>query len=590
MTVLGLNAYAHDAGVALVAAGRPVFVLEEERLDRVHKSRAFPARSLALLAERHPDAISDVEAIAVPWRGLRFAWTVAKEILARFPGAFDLLREQASPNMNVPTALRVLRVRRDLVRHWPSKRKVPVTFVGHHDAHAANAFFLSPFDEAAILIMDGFGDECSMSVYEARGTSIRRLRKNRFFDSVGIMYSMLTRYLGFRTIRDEGTVMALAAHGTDALCADLGRMVCLLPQGEYRINERFFGYQRHGELQPVSAEFIGRFGPPRHPGEALEQRHLDVARALQSTLERTILHVVRHLRHETGQRALCLGGGTFLNCLVNQRIVEDTDFDHLYVSPNPNDAGVALGAALAVDIQRTRRRSFVGPACPFAGPAYDPVCIDGALRGTGLVVHSKIDSAAVAARLLADGKIVAWYQGAAEMGPRALGNRSILGDPRDPTLPERLNVNVKRRQAFRPYAPAVLHERAHELFEGIVPASPYMSFAPRIRRTMRSVVPAIVSKDGTARIQTVARDVSPLFHRLIAGFAERTGIPAVLNTSFNCQEPTVCTPEDAVRTFVGSGIDALVMGDRVVMRACSEGKPVAPLQHSRTPRSAHRTS
>jgi carbamoyltransferase len=570
MTVIGVNAYAHDAGVALVRNGEPVFVLEEERLDRVRKSRAFPSRSLALLLERHQHAFDEARAIAFPWRGDRFAWTVAKLIARRFPAALNLLRTEASPNMNFPTALRFLRIPREVARTVGGKVQVPVTFVPHHDAHAASAFFLSPFDKAAVLVMDGFGDECSTSIYHATGAAIRRISTNRFFDSVGIMYSMLTKYLGFRTILDEGKVMALATYGSDELCADLKRMVTLLPNGRYEINERFFGYHRRGELEPVSKEFVRRFGPARRSEDPIAQRHMDIARALQVTLEETVLHVARHVRRELGESALCMAGGTALNCIVNQRVLEETGFEQMYVPPNPNDAGVALGAALAIAHRGARRREVIGPVSPFLGPAYDDAAIDRALKGSGLVVQANGDIVQTAARLLSHGKLIAWFQGAAEMGPRSLGNRSILGDPRDPFLPERLNREVKRREYFRPYAPAVLAERTQDIFEGTVPPSPYMSFAPRVRPSFRKVLPAIVSRDGTARLQTVTREGSSLFHSLLSAFATATGVPALLNTSFNCQEPTVCTPEDAVRTFLHSGLDWLVIGSRAVSRMATD--------------------
>jgi carbamoyltransferase len=565
MSIIGLNAYAHDAGVALVRGGQPVFVLEEERLDRAPKSRAFPNRSLALLRERH--GIDDVEAIAFPWRGDRFVRTVAKLVVRRFPAALNLLRTDASPNMNVPTAVRFLRVPRTVSRAMRPGHRVPVVFVGHHDAHAASAYFLSPFERAAVLIMDGFGDECSTSVYHAKGATLRRITTNRFFDSVGIMYSMLTKYLGFRTIHDEGKVMALAAYGSDTLWPELRAMVELLPDGQYRIRERFFGYHRHGELQPVSREFVRRFGPPRRAEDPIEQRHMDIARALQLTLEETVLHVARHVRRHLGERTLCLAGGTALNCLANQRVLEEAGFDQVFVPPNPNDAGAALGAALAVACRGSGRREPRGPASAFCGPAYDDETADRALRRTGLAVHGCTDVAETAARLLTRGNMVGWFQGAAEMGPRALGNRSILGDPRDPFLPERLNQRVKRREYFRPYAPAVLMERTSELFEGTLPASPYMSFAPRARPSVREFIPAVLARDGTARLQTVTREANPRFHSLISAFAEATGIPAVLSTSFNCQEPTVCTPDDAVSTFMRCGLDALIMGDRMVCRS-----------------------
>jgi carbamoyltransferase len=560
VTVLGLNAYAHDAGIALVEDGRPTLVVEEERLDRVRKTTAFPVEGLRYLREHRGFSLRDVDAVAFPWRGGRFMWTVGKLVLRRFPSGMNLLRRSASPNMNFHTAIRFRHAGEDLARALTDSSPVRVRYVSHHLAHAATAFFLSPFERAAILVMDAFGDECSTSVYQGAGGVLRRVATNRFFDSAGILYSMVTKYLGFRTILDEGKVMALASYGSEDLCHDFRKLVRLLPNGRYAVEERFFGYHRYGELQPVSQAFVRRFGPARLPGEPITQRHMDVARGLQRTLEDVVLHVARHLRTALDEKALCFGGGTALNCLTNQRLARESGFDAVFVPPNPNDAGVALGAALAVAHETSRRRRTPAfAASPFLGPSYDERELLEAFGAAGLHPVANAHPADFVARLLAEGSIVGWFQGCAEMGPRALGNRSILADPRDPFLPDFLNQHVKRREFFRPYAPVVLAERAHDFFDTEVP-SPYMSFAVPVKIGRRGQIPAVLSRDGTARIQTVLPSENPELHRLITAFDRLTGVPLLLNTSFNAEEPTVCAPADAVRMFVDSELDALVMG------------------------------
>jgi carbamoyltransferase len=571
MTILGFNAYAHDAGVAILEDGRPVFAAEEERFNRAKKTTAFPAGALAYARGRLGLEAGDVDVVAFPWRRARMAATVGGIVLRRFPPALHLLLPAASPNANVASLVRSLGARRHLARAFAGRRVPRLRAVSHHLAHAANAFFLSPCDRAAVLVADAFGDDCSTSIYEATGTTLRPLARHAFFNSLGVLYSMITRYLGFRTILDEGKVMALASYGTDELSAAFRELVRLLPDGRYAIDERFFGFQRYGELEPVSEAFVRRFGPARLPEEPLTQRHMDVARALQVTLEESILHVARHLRAVTGARDLCLGGGIALNCLANARLAEEAGFARVYVSPSPNDAGVALGAALALHYQdagRPRRE----PVGPYLGPTFGELEIARAVRAAGLVYREHDDVAELAARELAAGRLVGWFQGAAESGPRALGNRSILGDPRDPFLRDRLNARVKRREWFRPYAPSVLAEHVDEYFTASAP-SPHMSFAARVRPEHRADIPAVLSRDGTARLHAVTREANPLFRRVIQAFWRATGVPMVLNTSFNCQEPLVGSPSEALRTFATSGLDVLVMGRAVVTREAERRAP-----------------
>lgn len=564
MAVLGVNAYAHDAGVALVDHGGPPFAVEEERFDRVQKTTAFPEGGLAYLREQLGVSFQDIEQVGFPWsRALAFRMA-AKIALGRFPPAYRLLTASANPHMNVPIALRFFGFGSDLARSFGVARAPRIRFVPHHLAHACNAYFLSPFDRAAILIMDGFGDDCSTSSYTTRGSSIRRLQKNHPLNSLGILYAIVTQHLGYRTVHDEGTVMALAAYGTEALCEEFRGVVQLLPGGAYRLDESFFCFYRYGEKDAMSGKFLERFGPPRKPGEPLTQQHRDLAFALQRTTEEVVLHIARHLRESTGEENLCLGGGVALNCLANTRIAREAGFRAVFVPPSPNDAGLALGAALALahlegpETERSETTALLGPS-------YTERELARTLERHGLRYNEPADVAELAATELAQSRMVAWFQGAAETGPRALGNRSILADPRDPSVSERLNSEVKRRAPFRPFGPSVLAERLEEFFVDGVPA-PYMSFAVGVRPERRSEIPAVTAHDGSARIHTVGSDHNPRFRRLIETFEQRTKIPMVLNTSFNVQEPMVCTPDDAVRTFLRSGLETLVLGPYVVQR------------------------
>jgi len=564
MAILGINAYAHDAGSALVESSGALFAVEEERFDRVQKTAAFPEGGLRYLRERMGLSLEDVEQVGFPWSRARILGSAAKLLLGRFPPAYRLLSASANPHMNVPIALRFFGLRGDLARSFGVKRAPSVRFVPHHLAHACNAYFLSPFDRAAILVMDGFGDDCSTSSYVAQGSSLRRLHKNDLLDSLGILYAVVTQHLGYRTVHDEGTVMALAAYGTEALYEPFRQVVHLLPDGTYRLEESFFGFHRYGEKRAMSRKFLDRFGPPRKPGEPLTQHHRDLAFALQRTTEDVVLHLARHLHRATGEANLCLGGGVALNCLANTRIARESGFDAVFVPPSPNDAGLALGAALAV-ARRPREATERAATSALLGPSYPRHEMTRAVERHGLRWSEPSDVAALAATELARGRLVAWFQGQAETGPRALGSRSILGDPRDPRVAERLNTEVKRRAPFRPFGPSVLAERAGEFFEGGPPA-PYMSFAVKVRPERRVELPAVTAEDGTARVHTVGSDANPLYRRLIEQFERRTKIPMVLNTSFNVQEPMVGTPEDAVSTFVRSGIDLLALGPYLVHR------------------------
>ncbi len=572
MAVLGINAYAHDASVALVEGGRALVALEEERFDRVPKSASFPSRCLEVLRERLDLVAAEVEAIAFPWERLRLMGTVAGLVLGDMPPRPGLLLPSANPHMHFGTALRFLGVGRALRRALGEGLRAPLLEIEHHRAHAASAYYHAPFDSAAILVMDGFGDRCSTSLHHGRGAEIRTLERNRLLDSLGILYAVVTRHLGFRTVHDEGRTMALAALGSDALVPAFRELVELRPGGRYRLDRSFFGFHRAGERRPVSPRFERRFGPARRPEDPLLPRHLDLARALQRTLEAVVLHVARELRRRTGEKRLCLGGGVALNCVANTLLAEAAGFDEVFVPPAPGDSGLALGAALLAEASlRGGRRPE--PPDAFLGPAYRSGELAAALRGARLHHRRCRRPEAAAARALARGRVVAWFQGRAETGPRALGHRSLLADPRDPGAADRLNLRIKRREPWRPFAPAVLEEHAAGWFAAPRP-SPFMSFAVPVRAEVRARIPAVVAADGSARLQTVG-DSPGCLRKLLEAFHRETGLPLVLNTSFNVREPTVCTPADAIRTFAESEIDLLFLGPYVAWRAGFGPEPPA---------------
>jgi carbamoyltransferase len=440
----------------------------------------------------------------------------------------------------------------------------PMVNVGHHNAHAAT-YFVSPFEEATVLVMDGYGDDASTSVYTGRDGKLTRHWGSSFFNSVGMVYTFVTSYLGFGGFSDEGKVMALAAYGDDSYVARFRDVIRLTPDGRYAVNMDYFSFDTYGELRPFTRKFFEAFGPPRARGEPLDDRHRAVAHALQVVTEETILHVVHELTQAHRSRNLVFAGGVALNCVANARILEKTEVERVWVPPCASDTGAPLGAALWHHHQTLGNPRNFELEHPFYGLAYSDAEIARALADAG-IESKRLGEAALmrrVARDLADGKIVGWFQGPFEMGPRALGNRSILADPRRLAMKDVINSKIKRRESFRPFAPAVLIERASEFFEVEQP-DPFMTLAPRVRPEKAHLIPAAVHVDGTGRIQTVARAANPRYYGVIEEFGRLTGVPVLLNTSFNRHEPIVASPQEAISCFLRTGMDVLVLGDHYV--------------------------
>jgi len=554
-SILGINCFSHDTAACLVQDGRIVAFAEEERFNRERHTKRFPDTAIAFCLERAGADLRDVDVVAFAHRpGLDFA-----------RGALDALRRGSPKRLAAQTYVDGNLARKELGfrRRWGYRGKV--AHVGHHDAHAASAFFASPFDEAAVLTLDRGGDFLSTTLRHGQGTSLRQLDAVRNPDSLGEVYSALTWYLGFLPNADEGKVMGLAPYGHDKLVGEIADLVRATPDGLFRVNLAHFAYQREGGW--LSRRFVQRYGPPRVPESGIAELHENLAYAVQDLLEEVALHVARSLRRRTGSRNLCLAGGVALNSVMNTRLLREAGFDHVFIQPAASDAGNALGAALWVWHQRLGRPRTEAMAHALWGPEFGAKACEQALAGRGLAVRSVADPPAEAAGLLAASKIVGWFQGRAEVGPRALGARSILADPRQPDMKDILNARVKRREAFRPFAPSVLHERGPDWLGGYYP-NPFMLLVLPVRQDRREAVPSVTHVDGSARPQTVTADVNPSFHRLIAEFERRTGVPMVLNTSFNLRgEPIVLRPDEAVADFLRTDMDALFLGDLLVSKA-----------------------
>lgn len=566
--MLGINPYHANASAALLIDGVVSAAVEEERFTRQKYETGFPCRSVLYCLESAGLSPSDIDHVAVAGNPMANLLRKIRFILASSAGRKLILRR------GEPIAQ--IRARRTLARCLgiqPGELRATVHRVEHHVAHMASAFFVSPFDRAAVASFDGFGDLISTMWGIGEGNRLRILGEVGFPHSLGMFYLGFTQYLGFNRYGDEHKVMALASYG-DPEYLDNMREVLRHERGlEFELNMDCF---RHGrEIQPMvwngGPAHLGpvwdrgmarRFGPVRSgPEELLEDRHLNVASSMQRRLEEVELSMLRSLHERTGEKAVCLAGGVALNCVVNGRIRTETGFGELFVQPAAYDGGTSLGAACFVYHQLIGGPRAHVMEHAYLGPEYGEGECRRALRQAGLPYQRLDDDDLVdrTATALAGGRIVGWFQGRMEFGPRALGNRSILADPRRAEMTDLLNARVKHRESFRPFAPAVLQDVTGEWFEEAYP-SPFMLLAYGVAKNRRDDIPAATHVDGTGRVQTVRRDQNPRFYELIESFGQRTGVPVLLNTSFNDSEPICCTPEEAVETFVRGGMDVLVLG------------------------------
>ncbi len=561
MRILGMASHTHDTGVTLLNDGHLEMVLEEERLNREKKTRRFPAYSLdAALTERGL-SIQDVDLITSPWHIPTFLKTLSWAVLRKFPFSTQLVHMRAHP----PQQNQLFRGTRYLAKllraHFDTDDLPPILGTGHHDSHAAS-FFVSPFDDATVLVMDGYGDDAATSVYTGRGNQLQRHWRTSLFNSLGILYTVVTQHLGFTPNQDEGKVMGLAAYGESTYVPAFRDLIRLGKDGSYNINMKYFAYDCYGLARPMKPLFSKRFGPPRRPDEDITEHHHDIAFALQAVVEEAILNLARGVAKKHPSRNLCLVGGVALNCVANAKILTETDFDGIWIPPNASDTGATMGSALWHYHQELRNPRKFELKHAFYGKEYSTDEVQSALAEFGMDFQ-RLDNQELyrqVAQDIADGKIVGWFQGRFEMGPRALGNRSILADPRRAEMKEVLNKRVKFREAFRPFAPAVLRERVSDWFL-IDQADPFMTIAPQVRPEKAALIPSGVHVDGTARIQTIDREANPAYYGVIEAFEKLTGVPIVLNTSFNRQEPIVATPTQAISCFLRTDMDVLILGN-----------------------------
>jgi carbamoyltransferase len=573
-SILGLNAFHGDAAAALVIDGVLVNAVEEERLNRVKHCAGFPelaARWCLEDAGLDPRELDHVAIGRDPRANI--GAKVIRTILTRPSPRYVMERfRNATKVRDVKTQVA------EALGVKPEELRGDVHNVEHHLAHAASAFFVSPFDEAAVLTLDGFGDFASSMLCHGRDNTLEVLDRVLFPHSLGIFYTAVTQWLGFPKYGDEGKVMGLAPYGDPEQFFDRMRDLVKLDDDGFELELDFFVHHKEGvdmtwdeQTPTIGRLFSDRmedaFGPAREPRSELTQVHRDVAAALQRMLEEAYLHLVRAAHRRTGSTNLCLAGGVALNAVANGRIRPETEFDGVYVQPAAGDSGIAVGAAYYVWNQELGQpRSFVMEHA-YTGPEFGEAEADAAIRAAGFDPERLDDDALFpyVAERIAEGDVVGWFQGRMEFGPRALGNRSIVTDPRRDDMKDILNARIKHREPFRPFAPSLLAEAAGEWFEQDY-TSPFMVLVYKTRDDKRDKIPAVNHVDDTGRLQTVEERVSPRYYRLIKAFGERTGVPIVLNTSFNENEPIVMTPEHAVETFAKTKMDLLVLGNLLVRR------------------------
>lgn len=560
MNILGISCHYHDSAAALIKDGILAAAMQEERLNRLKNTSEFPIRAINCCIRESGIPFSDIDYIGFyekPY--LKFSRVIIDH-LRSWPFSLDnFLRTM--PNWLQDRLIIPIILEREIAF------KGKVFFVNHHLSHAASAFLVSPFEKAAILTADAVGEWATMTYGSGRGNDIEIAGEMRYPDSLGLVYTAVTTYLGFAAHEGEGTVMALAACGRPDYLDRFKRIIAVKPDGSYSVDRRYFGFNKGTRM--YTREFIKLFGPDRKPGGKLEDRHRDIAASLQKFTEDILINIARDVYKQTGLDRLCLSGGLFLNCVANSKIREQAQFKEIFIQPAAGDAGGSLGAALYVYhcLLKNPRRYVMQNA--YLGSSYCREEIRRVLLAAGMPFKELDDGDLFEfiAGEISRGKIVGWFQGRTEFGPRALGNRSILADARNSGIKEILNSKVKKREPFRPYAPVVLEERAAEFFE-MEGASPFMLLAPKVKERARRLIPGVVHDDGTARVQTLGENANPRLYRLIKEFEKLTGVPVVVNTSFNLRgEPVVCSPEDALDCFKKSEMDCLVLENMVCGRA-----------------------
>jgi len=575
MNIIGINAYHGDSAAALIKDGKVLAAIEEERIRRIKHWAGFPSESIKFCLKDSGISIEEVDYITIgrnPSAQLlkKFVSSIKKLINPRFlKDRFSNINKVLSIKDELTNALNIDR----------NKIKAPIKLIEHHRSHLSSAFFASPFEEAAIISIDGFGDFSSCMFGIGRGNKIEVLDSVTYPHSLGIFYTAFTQFLGFPYYGDEYKVMGLAPYGKPMYIDKLQDVIIKTKNGKFRLNEKYFLHSTKGVAMTwentapfierlYSDYLIDKFGSPRNPKDPITEYHKDLAASVQKVCEDLIFHMLNYLQKLTGMKNLCIAGGVSQNSVANGKIKENTDFENVYIPPAGYDAGNAIGSALWFYHQELGKndRYFINNS--FFGAHYSDQEIEQILKDKKIEYYcAKNEDELVekTSEMLSNGAVIGWFQGRTEFGPRALGNRSVLTHPGRKDAKDLINSKIKRRESFRPFAPSILREYVNEYFEQEDDVF-FMERVFKIRPEIRELIPAVTHVDGTGRLQTVHKDITPLYYKLIDKFRQKTGLPILLNTSFNENEPIVNSPIEALDCFLRTDMDALIMGKIIVER------------------------
>jgi carbamoyltransferase len=561
VNILGLSCYYHDSAAALLQDGHLIAAAEEERFNRKKHYFGFPELAIQYCLKEAGITANDLDIIAFYEKPLKKFARLMTNFVATWPKSYSAFRQA------LPIWLHEkLWIRRAILKNLDIKK--PVLFGEHHLSHAASGFLVSPFEEAAILTLDGVGEWSTTAIGYGKGTDITLENEIRFPHSLGLLYSTITAYLGFRVNDAEWKVMGLAPYGKPTHVAKFEELITTKPDGSFRLNLDYFAYHYHASL-PFNERFEQHFGRPRRPpgDDHPEEFFRDIAHSGQKVTENAIVNMAQAAYDRYGLDKLCIAGGVGLNSVANWRIMQKTPFKDIFIQPAAGDDGAAVGVAFHIyNTVMGKPRSYVMDNA-YLGPSFTNEEIEDFLKSRGIQydAYNKEGMLERTAREIAANKVIGWFQGRMEFGPRALGSRSILANPMNPEMKDIINAKIKFREKFRPFAPSVLKDRANEYFDLGDLDSPYMLLIPDVKMDKRSVIPAVTHEDGTGRVQTVTKEANGIYYDLISMVDKINGCPVVLNTSFNVRgEPIVCTPEDGYNCFMKTGIDILVMGNYVI--------------------------
>ena len=557
MTILGLNYYFHDSTACIVKDGHLIAAIEEERLNRDKHTRNFPQKAIARCLQIAQLDYSEIDHIAI---SIKPTHNLRKKLLYLLK---NLQIFKTFINHEFVHAYNKQKGFWNWYKyHYTSKKSGPnVHLIPHHYSHAPGTFFVSPYEEAALLSIDGSGEWATTWLGHGKGNTVKSLGESFFPHSLGSFYESITQYCGFRTMYDEGKTMGLAPMGDPEVYKDeIGKLVRVDPNGRLHFDLSYFNYQNM-HWQRLSPKFYKKFGPGRKHGEAFEKHHKDLAAAFQRVLEDRTLEICDFLYRKTKADYLVISGGVSLNSVMNGRIVRESPFKDVYVMPAAGDNGTAIGAAYYLHNGIFKKERNYIHLDPYVGTSYTNEEIEKILRGAKLAYTFHEDISEEAAKLLEQGRIIGWFQGRMEIGPRALGSRSILANPAFPDMKDKINAEVKFREAYRPFAPSAILDAKEDYFDLEVEA-PFMLKVCNVLEEKQDVIPAVTHVDGSARLQTVRQELHPRYYEVIDKLGKKTGVPVVLNTSFNIQgEPVVESPKDAIRCYFSTGLDALAIGN-----------------------------